>query len=287
MRTIDQAIDVASRCLAAVGVENPQLESEFLVAAFLQMPRTWLVLNRRQALAPHQIRSLRGWLKKREQRKPLAYVSGEQPFRDLTMKVNSFVLVPRPETELLVEQALRLLDQFEKPAVVVDVGTGSGNIALSVALHRRVSLVLAIDCSARALKLARANHARVTHGAPIHWMQGNLLAPLIRGHHHPRMIIANLPYVRRSEWASLEPELRWEPKLALDGGPDGLRVIEPCIAQAATALSGGGVLLLEIGADQSPDVIRILESEKTWEKIQVFRDLAGLPRIVQAYRQGY
>jgi release factor glutamine methyltransferase len=285
MKTIDQAIDAASRCLAAVGVENAQLESEFLVAAFLQMPRTWLVLNRRHALAPHQIRSLRGWLKKRQQRKPLAYVTGEQPFRDLTMKVNTFVLVPRPETELLVEQALRLLDHLDDPTVVVDVGTGSGNIALSVARHRRVSLVLAIDCSVRALKIARANQARVTHAAPIHWIQGDLLAPLERGHHRPRMIIANLPYVRSREMACLEPELRWEPRLALDGGSDGLRLIEPCIRQAAAVMSGGGVLLLEIGADQSADVVRILEEGKKWEKIHIFRDLAGLPRIVQAYRK--
>jgi release factor glutamine methyltransferase len=282
MKTIEDAIEAAARCLSGVGVENPRLESEFLVAACLQMPRTHLVLARGQALPLGQIRTLRGWLREREKRKPLAYVTGEQPFRDLQIKVNSSVLVPRPETELVVEQALRILDQMSKPATVVDVGTGSGNIALSVALHARVQLVIGIDSSARALQVARANQARAPRGAPIRWIKGNLLSPLKNSRLRPDLIVANLPYVRTEEMMALEPELAWEPKAALDGGPDGLRCIKPCIRQAARLLVPSGVLLLEIGADQSREVVHLLNQEKVWDDIRVFRDLGGLPRIVQA-----
>src|SRR4029077_3103683 len=110
MKTIEQAIDAASRCLAGVGIENPVMESEYLVATCLNISRTRLVLNRRQMLPERQVRVLRTWLREREKRKPLAYIAGEQPFRDIKLKVNGSVLVPRPETELLVEQALRVLD---------------------------------------------------------------------------------------------------------------------------------------------------------------------------------
>src|SRR5256885_1257183 len=109
IKTIEQAIQAASKCLAGVGIENPRLESEFLMSAFLQIPRTHLILQRHETLSAQKIRALRGWLREREKRKPLAYVTGEQPFRDLKLKVTSAVLVPRPETELLVEQALRVL----------------------------------------------------------------------------------------------------------------------------------------------------------------------------------
>ena len=282
MKTIADAIEAAARCLAAVGIENPQRESEFLVAACLQMPRAHLVLKRRHALPFDQIRTLRGWLRERAKRKPLAYVAGEQPFREFQIKVNSSVLVPRPETELVVEQALRLLDEMAKPVTVVDVGTGSGNMALSLALHAKTQLVIGIDCSGRALHVARANQARAPRGAPIRWIQGDLLTPLKKARIRADMIVANLPYVRSHQIPELEPELAWEPKLALDGGIDGLRLIAPCIQQASGVLVGGGVLLLEIGADQSQDVVRLLEEEKVWEDICVFRDLSGLPRIAQA-----
>jgi release factor glutamine methyltransferase len=301
MKTIEQAIQAASKCLERVGVENPRLESEFLIAAFLQMPRTRLVLNRHQELQAQKIRALGHWLRERQKRKPLAYVTGEQPFRDLNLKVSSAVLVPRPETELLVEQAMRVLDRSEKSVTVIDVGTGCGNIALCLSVHYKVQRVMAIDRSAAALRVARSNAKQIHRGAPINWMQGDLLTPFLvrrhprgrnrgsiildsrlRGNDKPSLIVANLPYVRTLEMENLAPELHWEPRLALDGGEDGLRLIEPCIHQAFTVLEPGGILLLEIGADQSRAVVELLRQSKVWSNVQVFLDLAGLPRIVQA-----
>jgi release factor glutamine methyltransferase len=286
MSTIEQAIDAASRCLAGVGIENPVMESEFLIAAFLQTPRPWLLLNRRQKLAAGQVRTLRRWLRAREKRKPLAYITGEHPFRDLNLKVNASVLIPRPETELLVEQALRVLDEVVGSVTVIDVGTGSGNIALSLAAHPKAHLVIGIDRSVAALKVARANHMSTKPGAPVRWVQGDLLRPLATQQVRAGVIIANLPYVRTCELETLEPELRWEPQEALDGGEDGLRFIGPCITQASHTLLDGGTLLLEIGSNQSREVTMLLENAGTWERIRIFRDLSGLPRIAQAIRRG-
>jgi release factor glutamine methyltransferase len=284
MNTIEEAIQASSMCLHAAGIEDPRMESEFLVAACLKVPRTQLVLHRRDRLSADKIRRVQSWLRERQSRKPLAYVSGEQPFRDMTLRVSPNVLVPRPETELLVEQACRLLDEREA-AVVVDVGTGTGAIALSLSAHPKVARVIAIDISAEALEVSRAN-ARNYQRAPVEWIEGDLLSPLLKRHACADLVVANLPYVRSSEMSALEPELHWEPRLALDGGEDGMRLIEPCAAQAAEVLRPGGYLLLEIGADQSQAVIALLRRQGGWRDILVFRDLAGLPRIVQSRRRG-
>jgi release factor glutamine methyltransferase len=286
VKTIEEAILAASRCLAGVGIDNPTLESEHLIAAYLRVSRTRLVLNRRQVLPNSQIRMLRTWLHEREKRKPLAYIAGEQPFRDFNVKVNSSVLVPRPETELLVEQAFRVLDHAKGSITAVDVGTGSGNIALSLAMHPKIELVIGIDRSSAALKVAHQNQIGIRRGAPVRWMKGDLLNPVMNENDPIALIVANLPYVRTGEMHELEPELNWEPRMALDGGEDGLRVIEPCIHQASRVLAPGGTLLLEIGAEQSQQVRLLLEQASVWEDIRIFCDLAGLPRIAQARRRG-
>jgi len=286
MKTIEQAITAASRCLANVGVENARAESEFLVAACLGVPRLRLVLDRKQLLSPPQVRTLRVWLREREKRKPLAYVAKEQPFRDLNLKVSPSVLVPRPETELVVEQALRVMDQFPRPLTVIDVGTGSGNIALSLAMHSQAAFVIGVDCSKRALKVAQANAASLLRRAPVRWLHGDLLTPLNETRPEAGLIVANLPYIRTAELRELDPELHWEPRIALDGGRDGLRLIARCVKQAPSMLRDGGVLLLEIGAAQSKAVTELFADDTVWEDVRMFRDFTGLPRIMQAHRTG-
>jgi release factor glutamine methyltransferase len=146
-----------------------------------------------------------------------------------------------------------------------------------------VAKVFAIDISPEALRVARAN-GKENRRAPVEWLQGDLLTPLVRRHTRVDLVVANLPYVRSSEMRRLEPELHWEPSIALDGGEDGLRFIEPCARQAADVLRPEGYLLLEIGADQAQPVTALLERQGDWSDIQVFRDFAGLPRIVQCKR---
>ena len=282
MKTIEQAITTAAQCLREVGIENPRMESEFLLAALLQVSRTRVILNRHQTLPKTKMKAFRVWLQERQKRKPLAYVSGEQPFRDLKLRVTPDVLIPRPETELLVEQAFRILDPRKDAAIVVDVGTGSGNIALSLAAHPKVGQVIGIDASKEALKVAQHNEKHMKRGLPIEWIYGDLLRPLQKRGEHPDLVVANLPYIRTRDMSGLEPELYWEPSLALHGGEDGLNLIHRCITQASDLLQPGAVLLLEIGADQSADVKSFFEQKKLWDDVSIFRDLAGLPRIVQA-----
>jgi release factor glutamine methyltransferase len=284
MKTIEEAIEAVSQCLDSVGIENPRMESEFLIAACLKVPRTHLILHRHHRLTAEKVRAVQAWLKERQKRKPLAYVSGEQPFRDLRLKVSPAVLIPRPETELLVEQASRMLERMPHPALVVDVGAGCGAIALSLSTHPNVSRVLAIDISKEALRVARTN-GKENRRAPVEWLVGDLLSPLLKRQALVDLILANLPYVRSSEMRTLEPELHWEPSIALDGGDDGLRLIEPCIKQAAEVLRPGGHLLLEIGANQEKPVVDLLTRQGSWTDIRIFRDFAGLPRIAQGTRK--
>lgn len=279
-------ITLSERALSRAKIDQPRRESEFLIAAFLRIPRARLVLDRQTLLSEAQCDGIRAWVKKRQDRMPLAYVSGEQAFCDLSLKVQTSVLVPRPETELLVEQGLELLGQMGRPETVIDVGTGSGNIAVALSGHATLKRVMAIEKSAEALLVARQNAAHIGTRIPIEWRHADLLFGLKESGLKVDLIAANLPYVRSSVIPTLEPEVQWEPAMALDGGPDGLRLIEPCIQQAKFLMKPGGALVLEIGFDQADDVRQILEQEGHWRDIIIHQDLAGLPRVVVARGKG-
>jgi len=294
MITIGEALRTSARRLERVGIEEYRVESEYLVAAALQIPRTHLILQQNRSLHAKARAALRRWTAERAKRKPLAYVLGDQPFMGLELSVNSAVLIPRPETELLVEQAIKILENPPSPPLqkggeggflIVDVGTGSGNIAISLAQHIPQAQVIGIDLSPAALRLARINARKNDVAHRCRWRRGDLLRPLLSKAGRAQMVIANLPYVKTHEIESLEPELQWEPRLALDGGPDGLKLIFRLIDQAREVLSVNGVLLLEIAPDQAKKLNRRLESDTAWTKCQVFKDLAGLPRIVEVHRK--
>ena len=277
--TLNEAIRWATERLNKAGIEEARLEAEFLVAAAVDIPRLRLTLETSKTLKPEYEKQLTYWIQERLTRKPLAYVLGEQPFMNLSLEVNPSVLVPRPETELLVEMAQELLEKRSN-AVVVDVGTGSGNIALSLAPHPHVAQLYAIDISKEALVVARRNAMRNRIKQPIHWLHGDLLNPLIDRQLKVDLIIANLPYVSREELHDLSPEVRWEPALALDGGREGVAYLFSLIDQAESVLSSQGVLLLEIGWNQDQKVTEFLAARNIWKKPCVSRDLAGHPRIV-------
>src|SRR5205814_1584287 len=157
----------------------------------------------------------------------------------------------------------------------------------SLSAHPKVRQLFAIDASKDALKIARANEKLFQRGLPIEWLNGDLLTPIHQRQIRPDFIVANLPYVRTSEMAELAPELQWEPRMALEGGQDGLRFIAACIDQAAVVLKPGGMLLLEIGSTQSRAVAELFKQSGVWSDTLIFRDLAGLPRIVQSRRKGF
>jgi release factor glutamine methyltransferase len=276
-RTIDQ--------LQNAGIPDARLDAEYLVAEAVQLPRLQLTLHQRHFLTPEGQQQLARWTRERLERRPLAYVLGEQPFMNLHLRVDPAVLIPRPETELLVEEAYAILDNIPS-ASVADVGTGSGNIALSLTAHRHVKELHAVDISSAALNIAQENAMRNAIKLPIQWYQGDLLIPLIKKGLQVDLITANLPYVRTGELPTLSPEVRWEPALALDGGRDGLAYIYQLLQQAEDVLKVNGHILLEIGSDQDHTLLSHLRLHALWKKASMRRDLAGLPRIVHIQKGG-
>lgn len=261
------------------GIDTPRLDAELLVAHVLGLPRVQLYVQFDRPLSPTELTALRELIKRRQAGESVAYLIGKKEFWGLDLAVDARVLVPRPDTETLVEEARDRLSQVINPTVA-DVGTGSGAIALALATLRPDARVLATDISPAALDVARENAARL--GLPVAFAEGDLDAPL--GAHAPfSLIAANLPYVPSGELGGLPADVRSEPALALDGGPDGLALVRRLIASAPSLLAPGGVLALEIGAGQAADTAAAL-ARAGLQDVRVRRDLAGIDRVVSGVK---
>ena len=264
--------------LAAAGIEDAAFEAEYLVRTLGGISRAQYFAS--AAIEPSRLQAIEVGISARERREPAAYITGEREFWGLRFGVGREVLVPRPETELLVELALR--DLLETPAngpvVIVDVGTGSGAVAVAVAhsidLPAPPVTVVATDVSTGALAFARQN-ARA-HGAPVRFIRGDLLSAVGRAD----IVLANLPYIPAGETDALEPEVsRWEPRVALDGGEDGFVLIRRLVADCAARLRPR-LLGLEVGFGQAA-AVRAICTEAGAET-SLLKDLAGIDRIVCA-----
>jgi release factor glutamine methyltransferase len=264
-----QASERAAARLAAAGAESPRLDAELLLAEALGVTRTQLYLSAPGPLAPAARERFEELVARRAEREPVAYILGRKPFRRIELAVDRRVLIPRPETELLVEVGLELA-----PGVsVADVGTGSGAIALALADERPDLSITGIDASADALVLARDNARRL--GLSVALIHGDLL---VGGPYDA--VLANLPYVRDGE--PLPPEIgRYEPTEALFGGADGLDVIRRLIGQAAA--DAVPLLALEVGAGQAETVEALLH-DAGFTSVERRRDLAGHDRVVLGRR---
>ncbi|HEX9123061.1 MAG TPA: peptide chain release factor N(5)-glutamine methyltransferase [Actinomycetota bacterium] len=266
----------ATEYLDRHGVESPGPTAEILLASVLGTDRARLY-TRADGLSAAESRMFGRALCQRCTGTPLQHLTGEQPFRYLTLEVRPGVFVPRPETEVLVEIALAELGDAEDP-VVVDVGTGTGAVALALKQERPDATVFATDLSSEAVALARANAERL--GLDVSVLEGDLLAPLpkeLRG--WVDLVVSNPPYVTADEYASLPSEVRADPPLALVGGTE---IHERLAAEALRWLRDGGVLVLEVGAAHARDVRVILRSE--YGGVRLERDLAGRDRIVVGRR---
>ncbi len=291
------------------GLASPRLDAEILVAHALGVPRLQLYVQFDRPLAPEELASIRELVKRRQAGESVAYVVGKKEFWGLDFAVDARVLVPRPDTETLVDEALARIGRAARPPVtrapraadaedeappvdeappahfvaaprVVDVGTGSGAIAVTIAKERPDAVVFASDASAEALAVARANAER--HGAAITFLEGDLAAPLAA--HAPfDLITANLPYVPTGDLAALAPEVRAEPRRALDGGADGLDLVRRLVTDAPALLAPGGAIVLEIGIGQARETAGLCAAAGLAD-VRVRRDLGQIERVVSAVR---
>ena len=267
----------------ARGIESPRLDAELIVADVLGVSRTQLILDYDRELSPEERHVLRALVQRRRAREPMAYLRGQREFFGRDFHVDKRVLVPRPDTEVLVETALRL-----GPALggrFLDLCTGSGAVGISIAKERPTSRVLCTDISNDALTVARAN-ARRLGAYKVGFVQGDLFEgvaeTLARAGYSPRfdVIVSNPPYIPSAEIATLMPDVRdHEPHLALDGGVDGLDLVRRIIDRAPDFLVRGGGLALEIGAGQA-DAVATLLSARGFTHVARARDLARIERVV-------
>ncbi|MDP8236536.1 MAG: peptide chain release factor N(5)-glutamine methyltransferase [Candidatus Erginobacter occultus] len=241
--------------LAAAGVENPRLDAEHLLAHCLGIEPWRLLLERERVLNPAQEAQFQLLLEARRLRRPLAYILGEAGFYDLVLSVDPRALIPRPETELLVEKALQILEGTTGPEVI-EIGCGSGAIVLALARRLPSGRIGASDVSQAALDLAKENAARLGLEGRIDFRPGDLFAPWPdRRGRGVDLVVANPPYLSREELDTAPPEVRdYEPREALEGGEDGLAVIRRLVGEAADYLRPGGRLLFEIGSGQGQAV---------------------------------
>lgn len=269
---IGDALGAAADAMKAAGVETPRLDAELLLAEAIEADRSHLVASPEAEIPPAAARRFGEMVRRRLRREPVAYILGRRGFRQLELGVDPRVLIPRPETELLVELALEL-----RPRSVLDVGTGSGAIALAIAAELPGCEVTATDISAAALEVARANAARLGLASRVELVAGTL--PPDGGF---ELTVANLPYVSAAEWGGLEPEVtKWEPREALLAGPDGLDALRATIP----ALAGvADVVALEVGAGQAMEVGRLL-AVAGLGAVETRADLAGIDRVVIGHRE--
>jgi release factor glutamine methyltransferase len=267
--------------LEGKGISEARHTAELLLADVLGLKRLDLYLQFDRPLSDEELARFKASLRRRVRREPLQYIAGTAPFRHLTLRVDRRVLIPRPETELLVGEVLAWATG-RGALDVVDIGTGSGAIALSLRREGSFRRVLATDVSAAALELARENRDVIFgDGSGVELREGAGYAPLATERFD--VIVSNPPYIAERDRAALEPEvIDWEPAGALFAGADGLDVIRTLIGGAPRHLREGGLLAFEIGADQGPTVADLLRADPSFRSSRVVRDLAGRDRIVLA-----
>jgi release factor glutamine methyltransferase len=280
MSEVSTALRWATDRLHTSGVDDPRLDAEILLAHVLQVDRSYLLAHPERNLSATEGACYRQLIARRAQHEPVAYLVGHQEFYGLDFFVSPAVLIPRPETELLVEAAVVLgRASPRRPWIAADVGTGSGAIAVSLAMNVPHARVYATDISTEALTIAGENCRRHGVSERVTLLGGHLLVPLPEP---VDCIVANLPYVSYEEWESLPVGIvAYEPRLALDGGVHGLERIGDLLASAEPYLRPGGVILLEIWATQGAAVVGLAEKCFPQAQVDLLRDYAGLDRVVR------
>ena len=288
---LSQALQSITRTLRGAEIADASVEAELLLGHVLGMSRTGLYTEPEKPLTSAETERLRDLVRRRLDGEPAAYILGHCEFYGIELYVDSRTLIPRPETELLVEEALELAHRVShqgKQTIIADIGTGCGAIAISLALALPRAKIYATDISPSALKVAEANCRRHGVSGRVELLQGNLLEPLPQA---VDLVVANLPYVKDCEFRDLSPEVReYEPTIALTGGRDGLDKIREMLEQMQAKKSaypgeGPAYLLLEIGQGQGEMVTSLVNDYFPQASIELVSDLGGVERVVKASLQ--
>ncbi|MEW6172589.1 MAG: peptide chain release factor N(5)-glutamine methyltransferase [Bacillota bacterium] len=278
---VQEILKKATEELKAAGIESPRLDAEVLLAAVLRCEKLLFYREPGHRISREQAVAFASAVGRRAAHEPTAYITGEKEFMGLTFGVSTAVLIPRPETELMVETARLLLQRIGSPAVA-DVGTGSGAVAVSLAVLIPGVRIFASDISSEAIAVAEGNAVRHGVAERVSFYRGDLLEPFLEEEAVFDLVAANLPYVPAGELAKLPEEVRFEPESALDGGPDGLDPYRRLIPQAVRLVKPGGFVLMEIGPGQGRAAVELLTPD-AWEAV-IKPDLAGWERLVVARR---
>jgi len=279
--TLTQALQQSARILSVNGIEDSYIEARVLLGHITKLPPAQIYTQTEQALSQEQERGLYELIERRLRREPTAYIVNRREFYGIDFYIDSRVLIPRPETELLVDTALEFSKNTYPPSppLIADIGTGCGAITISLALNLPHSKIYATDISHSALEVARLNceHHKVTRQVTL--LQGNLLEPVPEP---VDLIVANLPYVRSSELENLSPEITgFEPRTAIDGGENGLKCIRQLLEQTKEKINPRGCLLLEIGQNQEQEVIHLIHSCLNKVSFAFIPDFNGINRVVK------
>jgi len=266
-------------------VAEPRASAEVLLAHLLSEDRLFLYLNYDRPMETEELTAFRTFVKRRIAGEPSQYITGMQEFWSLPFRVSPDVLIPRPETEVLLETVLEFLGSPDPEVSVVDLGTGSGAIAVALARELRVINLVATDSSMAAVKLAQENALMNQIDSKIHFVCADMFSAFSSTSAKFTVVATNPPYVSHAEFSKLSPEIRdYEPRYALDGGPDGLAAIRRIIKEAPTVLSPKGALIMEIGADQAESVSALVKDSRHYESYRIIRDYSGLDRVLLAVK---
>lgn len=281
--TVGEVVGAAARRLSVAGFPEPTAEAREIVAALLDVPRFWPAMNAAADAEPELLRRALAAAEKRVVGAPLAYAVGRASFRHLTLDVDERVLIPRPETEQLVDLVLEM--EQGSGGVAIDVGTGSGAIALALACEGRYDSVIGVDLSRDALAVAERNVSLVSHAlrCTVDLRHGSLLGPVqdVR----PRVIVSNPPYIAFGEAAALPASVRdWEPAVALFSADEGLADTRALVRQAGDLLLDGGILALEVDARRASLVVELVAADRRFRDVAVHLDLFGRERFVTGRR---
>ena len=282
--TIQNLLRRATDFLTQNGIDEARLDAEVLLAHVLRMRRLYLYVHLDLNLVEEDINIYKNLLHRRAAHVPVAQLIGNKEFMGLDFNITPDVLIPRPETEIMVQMSIEILGPTKTPLTVADIGTGSGAIAVSMLHYLDNVTVDAVDISKPALAVAKSNAEKLSVANRLKLFEGDLTKPLAGRTYDA--ILSNPPYIPTDVIDELQPEVsRYEPRLALDGGKDGLKYYRRIIDGAVPLLKPDGFLALEVGVDQSEPVRKMLESNGQFDPINVIWDLIGIERIILAYKK--